>query len=136
YFIASCLHCSMLQWKFFRSRRVAIGWFLLMTILFFIPGSSIPKQNWLTHIQFDKIVHIGLFAVLVFLWRSAFHYSEKHYNALLIMVSGFYGLLIEILQGFAVPNRDFDLYDLVADVAGSFLGILVWMRVYKKNRPL
>ncbi len=126
----------MFQWKIFRSRYVATGWFLLMTILFFIPGSSIPKQNWITYIQFDKIVHIGLFAVLLFLWKSAFESPAKYYNAWLIILSGIYGLMIEILQGMLVPNRDFDLFDLIADVAGSFLGILIWMRVYKKNKPL
>ncbi len=126
----------MLQWKVFRHRYTAIGWFLLMTILFFIPGSSIPKQNWLTFIQFDKIVHIGLFAVLLFLWRSAFPLTGRYYNAWLIIIAGIYGLLIEVLQGSLVPNRDFDLYDLVADIAGSFLGLLVYMRVYKKNKPL
>ncbi len=126
----------MFQWKVFRSRYSAIGWFLLMTVLFFIPGSSIPKQNWLTYVQFDKIVHIGLFAVLLFLWRGAFESSARYYNARLIIAAGIYGLLIEVMQGKLVPNRDFDLYDLVADVAGSFLGLLVYMRVYKKNKPL
>lgn len=127
---------SILRNRLFRSRWLAIGWFVLMTCLFFIPGSALPKQNWLTDLQFDKWVHIGFFAILVFLWRTAFHMEWKGYDLFLWIISAIYGTVIEILQGQLVPNRSFDVYDIIADVAGSILGLIIWSRVYKKNKPL
>lgn len=122
----------MLKWKVFQYKWVAIGWLLIMCILFFLPGSAFPNENWLSKIYFDKVVHIGLFAILIFLWKSAFDFKLTHYNLVLLLSALIYGLAIELVQRYFVPNRDFDLYDVVADMAGSVFGLLVWMRVYKK----
>ena len=46
-----------------------IAWFFLVLFLICLPGSDIPPvENWLSYIYFDKWVHIGLFAVLTFLF--------------------------------------------------------------------
>jgi len=47
-----------------------------------------------------------------------------------------YGYLVEVIQREWIPNRSFDLYDVLADMAGSVLGLVVWLWVYKKNKPL
>jgi hypothetical protein len=122
----------MLKWKLFRYRTVAITWLLIMSVLFFLPGSALPKENWLDLIYFDKIVHIGLFAVLIFLWRSSFILDFNNYNLLLLFLALLYGLLVEFIQLMWVPNRSFDLYDVLSDMTGSVLGLFVWLRVYKK----
>ena len=122
----------MLRWKIFRYKTVAIAWFIIMGILFFLPGSDLPQANWMDAIYIDKWVHIGLFAVLVFLWRSSFVLDFNHYNWVLLLSAIFYGLVVEFIQKYWVPNRSFDLFDLLADTAGSILGLIVWLRVYKK----
>jgi hypothetical protein len=123
----------MLQWKFFRYRAVAVTWLLIMTFLFFLPGSALPKEAWLEEIYFDKWVHVGLFAVLIFLWRSAFGLNTSYYNGILLFAAVLYGLSVEFIQLNWVPNRSFDLFDLLADTIGSFLGLLLWLRVYRKK---
>ena len=122
----------MLKWKVFRYRSVAITWFVVMCILFFLPGSDLPQANWLDSIYFDKWVHIGLFAILIFLWRSAFDLDLNHYNWILLLAAILYGLSVEFIQKYWVPNRSFDLFDLLADTTGSVIGFIVWSRVYKK----
>jgi VanZ family protein len=124
----------MLKGKFFTSRKIAISWFIIMTGLFFIPGTALPKKQ--LDLPLDKLIHIGFFALLLFLWRSAFSSGKKFYNTYLFIAAVVYGLLIEILQGLIVPQRSFDIYDLYADAFGALLGLLVWMGVYKKNKPL
>ena len=126
----------MLKWKVFRSPWLAIAWFLTMNILFFLPGSALPQSNVFTEIYFDKWAHVGLFAGLVFLWRSAFDWNIKTYEAWIFMLSVLYGFVVELIQQNLVANRSFDMYDLMADTAGVVLGLLVWWRVYKKNKPL
>jgi VanZ family protein len=126
----------MLRWKIFRYKAVAITWLFIMCILFFLPGSAFPSENWLGEIYFDKLVHVGLFTVLIFLWRSAFNSEFANYNLALLLSALVYGLAVEFIQRYFVPNRDFDLYDVVADITGSFLGLAVWLWTYKKNKPL
>ena len=122
----------MLRSKFFRYKSIAIAWFIIMCVLFFLPGSDLPQANWLDAIYFDKWVHIGLFAVLIFLWRSSFDLDFNHYNWVLLLSALLYGLSVEFIQKYWVPNRSFDLYDLLADMTGSVLGLVVWLRAYKK----
>ena len=122
----------MLKWKIFRYKSVAITWFIVMCILFFLPGSDLPQANWLDAIYFDKWVHIGLFAMLTFLWRSAFDLDLNHYNWIILFTAILYGLSVEFIQRYWIPNRSFDLFDLLADTVGSLIGIAVWSVVYKK----
>ena len=126
----------MLQWKFFQSKALAISWIIIITTLFFLPGSTLPKGDWLSKIYFDKWVHIGLFAILIFLWRSAFEWKIANYNITLLLLAFLYGLAVEIIQQQWIPNRSFDIYDILSDLTGSILGLLIWLRVYKKNKPL
>ena len=127
---------KMLQAKWLRSKALAIGWFLLMNILFFLPGSALPKTHWLAEIHIDKWVHVGLFAILIFLFCSAFNFSFPKKIWTVLIAAIIYGFLVEIVQKLWVLNRSFDLYDVLADTAGSSLGLFVWLRVYKKNKPL
>jgi VanZ family protein len=121
----------MLRWKIFRSKVTAVAWLVFISILFFLPASNLPKSNWLGEIYFDKWVHIGLFAALIFLWCSAFDLVRR-YIWILLFSAALYGLGVEIIQGNYMMNRSFDLYDLLADIAGSLLGLFVWSWVYKK----
>jgi len=126
----------MFRWKFLKSKWLALGWLILISILFFLPGSALPKNNWFNLIHIDKWVHVGMFAVLLFLWRSAFTPVTRNHNLMLLIIALIYGLLVEFIQLNWVPNRDFDLYDVLADMIGAVLGILCFLQVYKKNKPL
>lgn len=126
----------MFQSQLFRSRWIAISWLVLITILFFLPGSALPKETWFSKIQIDKWVHTGFFVVLVFLWRSSIESDAKGYHILLLIIAVLYGLFVEFVQKWWVPNRDFDYYDLLFDATGSVLGLIAWHWVYKKNKPL
>jgi hypothetical protein len=126
----------MLRWKLFRYKPVAIFWFLLMCFLFFLPGSALPKEDWLDRIYFDKWVHTGLFAILLFLWRSSFKLKLSSYNAVLMICALVYGLSVEFIQKYWVVNRSFDLVDVLFDMLGASIGLTLWWWVYKKNKPL
>jgi len=126
----------MLKWKIFKLKPVAIGWLILISILFFLPGSALPKENWFDKIYIDKWVHVGLFAVLIFLWRSSFNWDINSYNLLLLLAAVLYGFLVEVVQLNWIPNRSFDMYDVLSDASGSIVGLLVWLGVYRKNKPL
>jgi VanZ family protein len=126
----------MLQSPFFRSKWTAVSWILFISILFFLPGSALPHENWFSRVYIDKWVHTGFFVVLLFLWRSAFQSNAKSFSLMLFLIAVIYGLIVEFVQKWWVPNRDFDYFDLLFDALGSVLGLIAWWRVYKKNKPL
>jgi VanZ family protein len=126
----------MLHWTIFRGPWLLLFWFALMNLLFFLPGSAFPKENWLSAIYFDKWVHIGLFFILAFLARTAMRLLTKKSTALLLVILLLYGLGVEWIQESWVINRSFDLNDVWADMTGALLGAVVWWEVYKKNKPL
>jgi VanZ family protein len=108
-----------------------------MCILFFLPGSALPKENNLfSLLHIDKLVHISLFAIFIFLIKSSFNTPFKYYNLIILFITGLYGYTVEIIQREWIPGRSFDLYDLLADIIGAITGMLIWQWMAKKNKPL
>lgn len=106
----------------------ALFWLLTVTILLVLPGSAFPQENWLSRIWFDKWVHIGLFSLLVFFWcwgLTTYRDSKKKYPGWFLLVAlaaVLYGAGMEFVQKYFIPNRSFDLLDIMADGIGAFAG--------------
>lgn len=102
-------------------------WIFIMCYLLFSPGSALPKPGFnIPHS--DKVIHAGMFAVLVFLFRLD---SRKTQNAnlritLLIIGVFAFGTLSEYLQHAFIPGRSGNVYDLLADIVGIFIGLLLY----------
>jgi VanZ family protein len=112
----------------------AIGWLLISTLLLTIPGSAFPTENWLSKIWFDKWVHIGMFALMTFLWCWALHKKKilrvKFPNVFIGIgiICLLYGVAMEFVQEYIVVNRSFDTGDIIADAAGCLLGVIYSVR--------
>ncbi len=119
-------------YNFFQSNRrrflyIPLGlYWLLLFILTSIPGSSMPKIIGVS----DKVEHLGAYFILSLLITFTFHLqtkikilSRKSFVFSFIIVS-FYGFFDEVHQIF-IPGRMFDWWDLVADMLGALLGILI-----------
>lgn len=116
-----------------------IIWLIISTILFCLPASALPKETWLEKIWFDKWVHIGIFVVLVITWCWACM-SKQYLPARLRLIffcisltALFYGAGMELVQHTLVPNREFDVGDIIADAVGCFAGFLYSTRRYIKK---
>ena len=109
----------------------AMAWWLLISILFFLPGSTLPQTGLFNFPYFDKLVHLGFFAVLLFLWRFSFGPHRKNTFFLLLAAFG-YGLAVEVVQHYLIINRSFDMADVVADMSGAVIGVLAWQGYIKK----
>jgi hypothetical protein len=114
-----------------RAKILAIAWLTIISILFFLPGSALPHAGWHKSLLFDKWVHLGFFALLVFLWRFYFA-AEQKFHLILLGAAFVYGLLVELIQHYLIDNRSFDAFDVAADMAGAVIGILCW-QWYKKK---
>jgi hypothetical protein len=114
----------------------AVVWMILATTAFFIPGESLPKENWLDKIYADKWVHVGIFAVGVVVWslpmigRTIQRPLKRLFYKVAIIFFG-YGVLIEVLQHFFSSNRSFDWSDIGADAVGCLMGYLYLTNQWK-----
>jgi len=115
----------------------AVAWFILSFILLTIPGSSLPKENWFDKIPlFDKWVHVGMFAVLVFLiCFGLFRLNMATAPPFIkIGIAAFgYGIVMEFVQKYCVVNRSFDFWDILADGAGTAIGVIFSTRRFVKK---
>ncbi|MGQ0737844.1 MAG: VanZ family protein [Bacteroidota bacterium] len=117
----------------------ALLWLIISTVLLTLPGSAFPKDDWFSKIWFDKWVHIGLFALLVFLWcwsllSHKMDISKLKRGFMTIALLAFaYGIGMEFVQKHFVVNRFFDKGDILADAGGCTLGWLFSYRRYIKK---
>jgi VanZ family protein len=105
-------------------------WLIISTLLLTIPGRAFPKENWLEKIWFDKWVHIGMFAIMVFLWCWAtlrMKLDKEKLKKVFILVALLwfaYGIGMEFVQKYLVVNRSFDSGDIIADGVGCLVGFI------------
>lgn len=125
-----------LRWSFFLPAAL---WLFISTVLLCLPGASFPKEDWLDKIWMDKWVHIGLFFLMVFLWCRFVHNAYSYLNNMMrafIIITGIatiYGIGMEFVQLYWIPNRSFDPGDIVADTVGALAGLFYsWYRYIKK----
>lgn len=98
----------------------------LIIIAVLLPGSKVPDVGIG---GFDKLVHIGMFAV----WAVAvrFDFNSRSFPFVPVFFAGLlFSVLTEVLQ-LLVEGRSFDVYDMAADAIGLVLGLLVSGRVLK-----
>jgi VanZ family protein len=134
-------HCS--KFPFLKSQNrflfPALAWLIVCTILFTLPASAFPSEKWYTKIpMFDKWVHIGLISILSFLfcWGIYKGKNNAEKNKRNFILTGIiclgYGIVIEFIQRNFIPNRSFDMGDIIADGVGSLAGVFYSIRRYKK----
>jgi len=107
-----------------------ILWIGLILVLTCIPGSMIPQiPTYLDLFKPDKLVHLFLFAVLVFLLlfgrRNQLHTTRAYWFSVLIAlnIGIFLGGVTELMQGTTlVTGRQCSVYDFIANIGGCFLG--------------
>ena len=91
------------------------------------------------YIGLDKWIHIFLFGVMAFLACRVIIKTNKksEKNRLYFILAGLlciaYGVIMEYVQKYYVPNRSFDVGDIIADSVGSVIGTVYSIRRYIKK---
>jgi VanZ family protein len=96
-----------------------------MTVLFCIPGTSLPKVKWDAKVWLDKWIHLVLFLMLVFLWCRAYSIKTKKIFILITILGIAYGIFIELVQQYLITLRSFDLRDMIANSIGAVAGYFI-----------
>lgn len=112
-----------------------IIWIFLMLYLLFSPSNVLPKGGFFNIPHFDKLVHFGMFAFLIFLFRQE---SEKNAPEKLILRNLFlfltliFAALSEVIQYKYIFGRSGNVYDFLADLLGFAVGTLFYILIWKK----
>jgi VanZ family protein len=84
-------------------------------------------------------VHIGLFMALVVAW-CWFYAGKKEQGTnikktfiSIAIVSLLYGIVMEITQEQFIPNRSFEIPDIISDGVGALIGYFIAVRKYIKK---
>ena len=122
------------------SRSILLNWVPLLfycLLIFFL--SSDPSPGFLPKFTYaDKVIHFAAFIVLGVLFFRAFWSLGMNINlfsimALSLVSSTIFGICIELNQ-FFIPYRQAETMDIVADIAGSTMGIMVARIFFRKRR--
>jgi hypothetical protein len=113
-----------------------IAWFFLVLVLICTPGEDLPKVGpWFQQIDFDKFIHVGIFAVLAFLFMYPIFKSsltkrqQWQYCIKIALATCIWGITTELLQKYFIPGRSFDLMDWAADSLGGLVA-LIFCKIY------
>jgi len=116
-------------------------------ILFFIPAilyyllifilSSLQVKGQVSLPFFDKGLHLVEFALLGFLLSLGFFLglgSSVRVKSGLTLVSGILLGCLDELHQYFVPERSFEVLDMVADSIGIFLGLIAFYYLSRTHR--
>jgi len=111
-----------------KSYLPAIGWSIIILVLSTRATINLP-QSWWDLYSPDKFGHAFVYAVQCWLLIKAFQ-KENIQKAVLwaLIISISYGILMEVVQYSFFPNRFFEVYDIIANISGSFIGRWIAMR--------
>ena len=97
---------------------------LCIIILSLLPGSSLPKYNWMNILAIDKIWHFLFYGSAA--WSFMKYYTMRNQFMDLVFVGIsllLLGIMLECLQYLMRQGRNFDLFDILANGVGVFCGI-------------
>jgi len=101
---------------------------VIILLLSVSSSDSFPQSDWLSFNGIDKIVHVLMYFALTFLFSAEAGYRKltRHLSLPVIMLlSLFYGALLEVIQLLFTTTRHGDWLDLLANAGGVLLaGVL------------
>jgi hypothetical protein len=121
-------------------KLLPVIWTLITIVLLCLPGDSIAGNGPMFEIpNFDKVVHILLFGGIAYFWgmHYAFRPGTRDWRKLSILLAGLsigLGIVLEFVQLFWIPDRSFDVFDILADSVGAVIAVLLLLYLYPGKR--
>lgn len=112
----------------FRYYVLPIYWAIL-TYMLLKPGVE-NQEYWFMFSGIDKILHLSIFALLGFSFKTAFPKIKFYYFIQIMLI---YGFLTEILQEEMHWGRSMETLDLLADTLGVLIGYFFFEKIKKYN---
>lgn len=99
-------------------------------------GSFLSSDDFeaVTFNLYDKIVHVGSYAVLGFSWFLAIRPKISNLKTVVLVGSAvtLYGIIIEVMQGLLATHRKADIFDILANFIGVLLAFMLFYFISNK----
>lgn len=109
--------------------------FLYCGIIVYLSSQSYPSRHFPSFLfgLNDKLVHGVEYGILGILLYRAFHQTTRTIGSicLAIICAVAFGISDELHQ-WLVPNRQADIWDVLADTLGAILFVSLWVFITKK----
>ncbi len=113
---------------FIKQQKYTLLWSLFVLVVCLIPGNEIPSSPFINIPQFDKIVHFFFYFILSFLFLFSLGKPLNSFNYLAsILYCLVLGVFIEFIQHYYIPNREGDIFDVLANFIGSLVGLFFFV---------
>lgn len=112
----------------------AIICFALSFYLLTIPGTQLPKIEWMEKFHVDKLVHISMFLGVCFLFSFPLRNKDLKWILYISIAGLLYGIAMEFVQKYFIPFRSFDLDDMLADGIGCAINYWWWRRAAHRHK--
>lgn len=116
---------------FLKHNIFTIIWAVVILILTLTPGHAMPSTGSFNIPNSDKIAHFFVFGIFAFFLirgltkQDDYVILKKYSIGVTALISVGFSLLIEFLQ-ISIPGRDFELFDILANVFGIALGLSIY----------
>ena len=104
-----------------------------------MPGEDIPTYNFWDLLALDKLGHAFFFGIqslfFVISFKKVSYYKELPTRPiyLAVVVTIIYGGILELIQGTVFAGRTGDVFDFIANTAGSLFGVLFFRIIYGRE---
>lgn len=107
-------------------KTIAIIYLAIVAVLSLMPSYDVPDIKLFPGA--DKLVHISMYLGLSFLacWSYDIRRHRMWFMYILMASVFMYGVIMEILQRTMHNGRDFDFKDMIANLTGAILGLLIY----------
>ena len=112
-------------------------WSGVIFILSTRPGIDLP-ESWMDFISWDKVGHVGVYCILTILLLRGFYQKNAKedlsttLSTLMVVISSIYGISMEIVQYSFFPGRFFEVMDIIANIIGSLIGLIIFKHFFTK----
>ncbi|PIQ62278.1 MAG: hypothetical protein COV99_06715 [Bacteroidetes bacterium CG12_big_fil_rev_8_21_14_0_65_60_17] len=108
----------------------AVLWSIIVVVLLSVPTGTLQSSDYL---EWDKVVHFGLFFVMTWLWLVAAGHRGRGMSLLILAAAIAFAFASEWYQHL-LPVRSMDVHDAVADSAGSVAAWTLWAYLMWRDR--
>ncbi len=120
--------------SFIKYNWPSILWAAFILVLCLMPGRDLPSVSLF---EYDKLGHFGIYFILsvamFYGWQKQTRFSSLHVNMFLkiVLITAAYGFAVEVMQGTLTTDRQFDLFDALANSLGAIAGSLISVKLFK-----
>lgn len=103
-------------------------WLCLIAFLSLVNVNSDSTPGWTDILHADKIGHLVVYGILAYLMRR-----DRIHVVVVFLVVILFGTTMEFLQERYFEFRQFELLDIIANISGALIGMVIYQYFQKKK---